>query len=126
MGRLDHLNLPSWFNKDSSIIAVKKELSFLYDIDDSGEKLVHRLDFELDGAVSALVQDLNLQDKPEEQLFLCCLLLDFPKDLVEDRFKLTSGNYRVKKHRFKNRISELNNPDYDILFDIRRGSLQTN
>lgn len=118
--RLDHRGMPAWFTKDADMAAIKEELSQVYDIDDSGEKLVLRLDRELDGAIIPLLQKLNMQNKPQEQLFLCCCLLDLPSDVVAAKFGITPNNVRVKKHRLKEQIGSLLDADYDSLFDIRR------
>lgn len=117
-----HLNRTgeSWIKKDSRLISIKEELCQIYDIDDSGEKLVRRLDRDLDGKIIPLVEVLHLKDNPNEQLFLCCCLLDLPAEMVAARFNLTSNNVRVKKHRLKDQIARLNNADYDALFNIRR------
>lgn len=118
--RLDHLGLPGWFGKDESISAIKEELSYIYDIEGSGEKLIRRLDSELDGTLTLLIEELDIQERPQEKLFLCCCLLDLPSDIVGARFKWTPNNVRVKKHRLKEQIAKLNNKDYDALFDIRK------
>ncbi len=117
-----HLNRTgeSWIKKDSRLVSIKEELCQIYDIDDTGEKLVRRLDRDLDGKIIPLVEVLHLKDNPNEQLFLCCCLLDLPAEMVAARFNLTSNNVRVKKHRLKDQIARLNNADYDALFDIRR------
>lgn len=118
--RLDHRGMPAWFTEDADMTAIKEELSQVYDIDDSGEKLVLRLDRELDGAIIPLLQKLNMQNKPQEQLFLCCCLLDLPSDVVAAKFGITPNNVRVRKHRLKEQIGALLNADYDSLFDIHR------
>ena len=118
--RLDHRGAPVWFTEDADMIAIKKELSQVYDIDDTGGILVRRLDCELGGVIIPLLQKLNLQNEPQEQLFLCCCLLDLPSDVVAAKFGITPNNVRVKKHRLKAQIASLLNADYDSLFDIHR------
>lgn len=118
--RLEHRGAPGWFREDADMVAIREELSYVYDIDDSGEKLVRRLDLELDGLIKPLVERLNLQDKPEEQLFLCCCLLDLPADVVASRFGWTANHARVKKYRLRDQIAKLNSEEYDALFAIRR------
>ena len=118
--RLEHRGAPVWFTEDTDMIAIKKELSQVYDIDDTGGILVRRLDCELGGVIIPLLQKLNLQNEPQEQLFLCCCLLDLPSDVVAAKFGITPNNVRVKKHRLKDQISKLNNSDLDALFAIRR------
>ena len=117
-----HLNRTgeSWIKKDSRLVTLKEELCQIYDIDDTGEKLVRRLDRDLDGKIIPLVEKLQFKGKPDEQLFLCCCLLDLPAEMVAARFGWTSNHVRVKKHRLKDQIAKLNNADYDALFDIRR------
>ena len=117
--RLDRRG-PSWIRRDSELAAIRKELSLVYDIDDSGEKLSRRLDRDLDGKIIPLLELLNIQNKPQEQLFLCCCLLDLPAEMIADKFGITANNVRVKKHRLRDQIAKLNNADYDALFDIRR------
>lgn len=118
--RLDHLGMPTWFAKDQSILSIKEELSYVYDIDDSADKLVRRLDRELDGIIIPLLERLKLMDKPKEQLFLCCCLLEIPTDIIASKLGITPNNVRVKKFRLKDQIAKLNNADYDSLFAIRR------
>lgn len=118
--RLDHLGVPAWFMKDPSLSAIKEELSYVYDIDDSGEKLLKRLDRELDGAIVPLMEKLNMQDKSQDQLFLCCCLLDLPSDVVSAKLGITPNNVRVKRHRLRDQIAKLNNADYNALFDIHK------
>lgn len=117
-----HLNRhgDSWVKKDARMVAIKEELCQIYDIDDSGEKLIRRLDRDLDGKIMPLVEKLHLKGNPDEQLFLCCCLLDLPAEMVATRLKLTSNHVRVKKSRLKDQIEKLNNADYNALFDIRR------
>ena len=117
-----HLNRhgKSWVMKDARMVAIKEELCQIYDIDDSGEKLTKRLDRDLDGRIMPLVEKLHLKGNPDEQLFLCCCLLDLPAEMVATRLNLTSNHVRVKKSRLKDQIEKLNNADYDALFDIRR------
>ena len=117
-----HLNRQggSWVSKDDHILAVKRELCQIYDIEDSGEKLIRRLDRDLDGKIMPLVEKLHLKGNSDEQLFLCCCLLDLPAEMVATRLKLTCNHVRVKKSRLKDQIEKLNNADYDVLFDIRR------
>lgn len=119
--RLDHLGLQEESRADNSTMTeIKKELSYVYDIDGSGEDLIRRLDQELGGVLVSLLEALHVQDKPQEQLFLGCCLLDIPADVVAARFKTTPNNVRVKKSRLRGQIAKLNNPDYDVLFAIRR------
>ncbi len=118
--RLDHLGMPTWFAKDQSILSIKEELSYVYDIDDSADKLVRRLDRELDGIIIPLLERLKLMDKPKEQLFLCCCLLEIPTDIIASKLGITPNNVRVKKYRLKDQIAKLNIADYDSLFAIRR------
>lgn len=118
--RLDRRGVPSWFSEDADMLAIKEELSQIYDIDGTGEELIRRLDRELDGAITTLLVKLNLQEKPQEQLFLCCCLLNLPSDVVAGRFGITTNNVRVKKHRLKEQIAAFNDADYDALFDIHR------
>ena len=118
--RLDHLGVPSWFKKDPSIAAIKEELSYVYDIDDSGEKLLQRLDKELDGAIGPLLEKLNMRGKAQDQLFLCCCLLDLPSDVISAKFGITPNNVRVKRHRLRDQIAKLNDADYNALFDIHK------
>ena len=117
--RLEHRG-PSWIMKDSDMAIIKEELSAVYDIDDDGKKLVSRLNRELDGAILPLLDDLSIKDKPQEQLFLCCCLLNLPADIIAAKFGITSNNVRVKKSRLKSQIKELDSKEYDALFDIRR------
>ena len=118
--RLDNLGVPSWFIKDPSLAAMKEELSYVYDIDDSGEKLLSRMDRELGGVIAPLQDRLHLKGNPQEQLLLACCLLDLPSDLIGTKLGITPNNVRVKKHRLKEQIAKLNDENLDALFGIRR------
>ena len=116
--RMEQLGVPGWMKKDPSMEAMKKELSYIYDIDESGEKMVRRLDGELGGMIMPLLEQLNMQKKTQDQLFFCCCLLDLPSDLIASKFGITPNNVRVRKFRLREQIARLNNPDYDALFNI--------
>ncbi|MBP5625374.1 MAG: hypothetical protein J6W98_00475 [Bacteroidales bacterium] len=118
--RLDRLGMPTWFKKDQSLNAIKEELSYVYDIDDSGEKLLNRMDRELGGVILPLLDKLNLKDSQQDQLLLAYCLLDLPSDLVGAKLGITPNNVRVRKHRLKEQIAKLNDPDLDALFGIHR------
>jgi len=111
---------PSWAKKDSQIASIRKELSEVYSIDDTAEQLIRRLDRDLDGRIVPLLENLHLQNKPQEQLFLGCCLLDLPTEMIAEKFGFTPNNVRVKKCRLKEQIAKLDNPDYNALFNIRR------
>ncbi|MBR6183745.1 MAG: hypothetical protein IKQ76_04150 [Bacteroidales bacterium] len=118
--RLDNLGVPSWFIKDPSLAAMKEELSYVYDIDDSGEKLLGRMDRELGGVIAPLLDRLHLKGHPQEQLLLACCLLDLPSDLIGTKLGITPNNVRVRKHRLKEQIAKLNDENLDALFGVRR------
>jgi len=118
--RLDRLGMPAWFKTDSSLNAIKEELSYVYDIDDSGEKLLNRMDRELGGVVLPLLDKLNLKNNQQDQLLLAYCLLDLPSDLVGAKLGITPNNVRVRKHRLKEQIAKLNDPDLDALFGVHR------
>lgn len=111
---------PAWIKNDSELASIRKDLSLVYDIEDSGEKLTRRIDRDLDGKILPLLELLKIQDKPQEQLFLCCCLLDLPAEMVAEKFGWTANNARVKKCRLKEQIAKLNNADYDAMFNIRK------
>ena len=117
--RIEQMGLPGWIKGDPSLAAVKEELSYIYDIEDSGERLIRRLDKELDGLILPLMEALNLKTE-SDRLFLCCCILDLPADLVSARFGITVNNARVRRSRLRERIARLDNPDYDVLFGISR------
>ena len=118
--RLDQLGLPAWFKKDQSLTAIKEELSYVYDIDDSGEKLLQRMDRELGGVITPLLEKLDIKNNKQDQLLLAYCLLDLPSDLVGAKLEITPNNVRVRKHRLKEQIAKLNDSDLDSLFGIRR------
>lgn len=118
--RLDRLGVPSWFKTDQSLSAIKEELSYVYDIDDSGEKLLNRMDRELGGVLTPLLDKLKLKNNPQDQLLLAYCLLDLPSDLVGAKLGITPNNVRVRKHRLKEQIARLNDPDLDALFGVHR------
>lgn len=117
--RVEHLGVPALVKADPTMSVIKKELTHIYDIEGSGENLLRRFDDELDGLLSPLRGFLNLRSD-EDHLFLCCCLLDLPTDVVATRLGITTNHVRVKKHRLKEQIARLNNPEYDALFGIKR------
>lgn len=115
--RLEHAG-PSWFRITPDMDIIKKELSYIYDIDDTADVMTSRLDRELGGVLMRLIEELQLKDKPQEQLFLCCCLLNLPADIIAARFSITQNNVRVRKSRLKAQIVNLKNEDYNSLFGI--------
>ena len=116
---LDHYG-PFWAEKDPQLDAIRMELTKGYDVDGQAGKLVRSLDRELGGVLLSLLKRLHLEDNPREQRLLCYCLLDLPAEMVADKLGWTANNARVRKSRLRKQVLELNDPDYDALFNIRR------
>lgn len=100
---------------------LREELFYIHHLEKNGEELVRRMDLDLNGAISRLRSDLSLRGQPQEVLFLCCCILDIDAQLLADLFGKSSVDSIYKKRsRFKEKIAALNNPEYDLLFKIRR------
>ena len=100
-----------------AIQRIKKEISYVYQTDNDGAALIHRLDGELDGAVSELRKKLHLRGKPKEVLFLCCCILNLESEMIAEIMNTTKGNVYEKRSRLRARIRELNDPLLSVLVE---------
>ena len=100
-----------------AIQRIKKEISYVYQTDNDGAALIHRLDGELDGAISELRKRLHLRGKPKEVLFLCCCILDLESEMIAEIMNTTKGNVYEKRSRLRARIRELNDPLLSVLVE---------
>lgn len=67
----------------SDLVTDRHALGVLYLAEATIYNTVHNLEKEK-------VEKLHLTGKPDEQLFLCCCLLDLPTEMVAARFNLTN------------------------------------
>ncbi len=100
-----------------AIQRIKKEIAYVYQTDNNGTALIHRLDVELDGAVSKLRKRLHLRGKPQEVLFLCCCILNLEPEMVAEIMGTTKGNVYQKRSRLRAHIRELNDPLLSMLVE---------
>ena len=103
--------------ESDAIQRIKKEISYVYQTDNDGAALIHRLDGELDGAVSELRKKLHLRGKPKEVLFLCCCILNLESEMIAEIMNTTKGNVYEKRSRLRARIRELNDPLLSVLVE---------
>ena len=106
-----------WMREADAIQRIKKEISYVYQTDNDGAVLIHRLDVELDGAISELRKKLHLRGKPKEVLFLCCCILDLESEMIAEIMNTTKGNVYEKRSRLRARIRELNDPLLSVLVE---------
>ena len=100
-----------------AIQRIKKEISFVYQVDNDSVSLIRRLDKELDGAVSELRTRLQLRGKPKEVLFLCCCILDLEPEMIAEIMDTSKANVYEKRSRLRARIRELNDPLLYVLVE---------
>ena len=100
-----------------AIQRIKKEISYVYQTDNDGAALIHRLDVELDGAISQLRKRLHLRGKPKEVLFLCCCILDLEPEMIAEIMDTSKGNVYQKRSRLRAHIRELNDPLLSMLVE---------
>ena len=91
---------------------LKEQLGYIHQIEHGGMELIHRLDQELDGAISRMRQDLGLRGKPKEVLFLCCCILDMDPVFVSDIMGISIDNVYKKKSRYRAKVEALGNAEY--------------
>ena len=96
--------------ESDAIQRIKKEISYVYQTDNDGAALIHRLDVELDGAISQLRKRLHLRGKPKEVLFLCCCILDLEPEMIAEIMDTSKGNVYQKRSRLRAHVRELNDP----------------
>ncbi len=106
-----------WMRESDAIQRIKKEISYVYQTDNDGAALIHRLDVELDGAVSQLRKKLHLRGKPKEVLFLCCCILDLEPEMIAEILDMSRENVYVRRSRLRARIRELNEPLLTVLVE---------
>ena len=102
-----------WDNEETrlsdknALARLRKELSYVHDLDGNDVLLVRRLDKELDGMISQLRKDLKLRGKPKEVLFMCGCILSLDPGLLAEVLGTSVSNVYLKKHRFKKQLEVL-------------------
>ena len=100
-----------------AVEAIKKEIEYVFMMDNDGAVLVRRLDKELDGAISRLRKELHLRGNPREVLFICCCILDLEPELIAEIMNTTKANVYEKRSRIRARIKDLNDPLLSVLVE---------
>lgn len=91
---------------------LKKNLTYIHQMQNGGVELIRRMDKELDGTISRMRHDLGLRGRPREVLFLCCCILDIDPVVISDVMGLSIDNVYKKRSRYRKRLEELGNQDY--------------
>ena len=92
--------------------SLRKDLQEICALEKDCCSLECRLDKELDGIVSHLKADLNIEDRPKEVFFLCCWLIGLKPDMIAELLNLQMSNVYVKTHRLEDRIRRLGKAEY--------------
>lgn len=100
-----------------AIQKIKKEIEYVFQLDDNGAQMIRKLDKELGGAVSTLRTKLHLKGKPQEVLFLCCCILDLEPEMIAEIMGTSKANVYEKRCRLRTRIRELGDPFLLILVE---------
>lgn len=113
-------NMETRLSDRNALARLRKELSYIHELDGNGVVLVRRLDKELGGIISQLRKDLKLRGKSKDVLFICGCLLNLDTCLLAEMIGTTTSNVYVKKHRLKKQLSDLVkvNRSYKPLLDI--------
>lgn len=105
-------------SSDSSIVkTLQKEVNDVCSLEKDHRALASRLDQELDGIYSHLVEDLGISGSLDEERFLCYWLIDLKPDMIAELLNISVNNVYVKAHRLKTRIENLNKQEYNSLFE---------
>ena len=101
---------------DKEIVkALRKDLREVCVLEKDYHTLEQRIDQELDGLLTQLKQDLDLNGKQSEERFLCFWLIDLKPDMIAELLDITTNNVYVKTHRLESRIRSLGKPEYSSL-----------
>lgn len=101
---------------DKEIVkALRKDLREVCVLEKDYHTLEQRIDQELDGLLTQLKQDLELNGKQSEERFLCFWLIDLKPDMIAELLDITTNNVYVKTHRLESRIRSLGKPEYSSL-----------
>ena len=105
-------------SSDSSIVkTLQKEVNDVCSLEKDHRALASRLDQELDGIYSHLVEDLGISGSSDEERFLCYWLIDLKPDMIAELLNISVNNVYVKAHRLKARIEDLNKQEYNSLLE---------
>lgn len=105
-------------SSDSAIVkTLQKEVNDVCSLEKDHRALASRLDKELDGIYSHLVEDLGISCSSDEERFLCYWLIDLKPDMIAELLNTSVNNVYVKAHRLKARIEDLNKQEYSSLFE---------
>ena len=105
-------------SSDSSIVkTLQKEVNDVCSLEKDHRALASRLDQELDGIYSHLVEDLGISGSSDEERFLCYWLIDLKPDMIAELLSISVNNVYVKAHRLKARIEDLNKQEYNSLLE---------
>lgn len=105
-------------SSDSSIVkTLQKEVNDVCSLEKDHRALASRLDQELDGIYSHLVEDLGISGSSDEERFLCYWLIDLKPDMIAELLSISVNNVYVRAHRLKARIEDLNKQEYNSLLE---------
>lgn len=105
-------------SSDSAIVkTLQKDVNEICSLEKNYLALASRLDSDLDGIYSHLVEDLGISGRKDEERFLCYWLIDLKPDMIAELMGISTNNVYVKVHRLEARIKALNKQEYNSLFD---------
>lgn len=100
-------------SSDKEVIkSLRKDLQEICTLEKDHRALERRLDQELDGLMSRLKVDLELNGKLDEERFLCFWLIGLKADMIAELMNISTNNVYVKTYRLEERIRQLGKPEY--------------
>ena len=105
-------------SSDSAIVkTLQKDVNEICSLEKNYLALASRLDSDLDGICSHLVEDLGISGRKDEERFLCYWLIDLKPDMIAELMGISTNNVYVKAHRLEARIKALNKQEYSSLLE---------
>lgn len=105
-------------SSDSAIVkTLQKDVNEICSLEKDYLALASRLDGDLDGIYSHLVEDLGISGRKDEERFLCYWLIDLKPDMIAELMGISTNNVYVKAHRLEARIKALNKQEYSSLLE---------
>ncbi len=105
-------------SSDSAIVKnLQKDVNEICSLEKNYLALASRLDSDLDGIYSHLVEDLGISGHKNEERFLCYWLIDLKPDMIAELIGISTNNVYVKAHRLEARIKALNKQEYSSLLE---------
>lgn len=105
-------------SSDSAIVkTLQKDVNEICSLEKNYLALASRLDSDLDGIYTHLVEDLGISGRKDEERFLCYWLVDLKPDMIAELMGISTNNVYVKAHRLEARIKALNKQEYSSLLE---------